>query len=479
VRVLFVSSEVSPYSKTGGLADVAAALPASLAAMNHDLMVVTPLYSQVDDRRHRLHPVFDDVEIKLGDRAAAFSVWLADDGRTWFIDLPQLYHRASIYTNDPDEHWRFVMLTVAALELCRQRRWAPDIVHANDWETGLLPLYLRAVFTDDLFRAARTVFTIHNLGYQGVFGAGIADDLGLGDQRYLLHQEHLRQGRIGFLEHALMYADALTTVSPTYAWEIQTTEMGMGLDGLLRRRAHDLVGILNGIDTTVWDPRTDHHLPANYSESNLDDKLVNKWALMAESGIEGGAEVPLLGMISRLVSQKGVELLIRPLARLLAEGRVRCVLLGSGERKYEDALQWLADSFPGRAAYRRGYDEQLAHLIEGGADMFLMPSQYEPCGLNQMYSLAYGTVPVVRRTGGLADTVTHYDPATGEGTGFVFQHYNEEGLTWALEEALAVFPDRKAWRRLQLNGMAQDNSWQRRAGEYDELYRRLVGEEPS
>jgi starch synthase len=436
-------------------------------------MVVTPLYTAVR-AAHPLHQVFDQVHI--GSLGVSFGASLADDGRTWFVDFPPYYERRSIYTSDPDEHRRFLLLTWAAFELCRRRGWAPAIAHANDWQTGLLPLFLRSAYgADPLFRSTRSVFTIHNLGYQGVFPASIVDDIGLGDQKYLLHQDHIRQGRINFLEHALMYAEAITTVSPTYAWEIQTPERGHGLDGLLRRRAHDVVGILNGIDTAVWDPRTDRHLAANYSEHTLDDKLLNKVALMERGGLDRRTDLLLVGMVSRLTGQKGIELMIRPLARLLEQDRIRFSALGSGEQKYEEALRWLEGSFPGRVFYREGYDEPLAHLIEAGADVFIMPSRYEPSGLNQMYSLAYGTPPVVRRTGGLADTVTHYDPATGEGTGFVFDHFTEDGLAWALDQALAVFPHRGAWRRLQQNAMAENNSWERRGGEYDELYRRLSG----
>ncbi len=476
VRVLFVSSEVEPYSKTGGLGDVSGALPACLQSMGHDVTVVTPLYSRVRDGGHHLHKVFDSVPVPAAGNHE-FSAYVAEDGRTWFVDFPALYSRSGVYTNDPDEHLRFLFLTHAAVELSRRRGWAPAIAHGNDWHTGMLPLFLKSIYADDpLFSSTRSIFTIHNLGYQGVFGADILPDLSLGDHEHLLHQDHLRKGMINFMEHALLYADAITTVSPTYAREIQTPERGAGLDGLLRRRSNDLFGILNGIDLNVWNPRTDPHLRAQYSERTVGDKLINKRHLLRSKNLDPNMDVPLMGVISRLTGQKGVELMIRPLARLLADGRIRLVALGSGEKKLEDALEWLALSFPGRAFYHRGYDEPLAHLIEGGADVFLMPSLYEPSGLNQMYSLAYGTAPVVRRTGGLADTVSHYDPETGEGTGFVFDQYSEDGLIWAMDQALRTFPDENAWRRMQLNGMAEDNSWETRAGEYDELYRRLNGD---
>ena len=472
---MFVSSEVAPYSKTGGLGDVSGALPASLQALGYDVTVVTPLYSSVKNGGHRLHRVYESIAVPAADNYE-FAAYLAEDGRTWFVDFPALYDRPTIYTNDPDEHLRFLFLTHAAVELCRRRGWAPAIAHGNDWQSGLLPLYIKSIYADDpLFASTKTVFTIHNLAYQGVFGSQVLPQLALGAFQYLLHQDHLRQGHISFMEHALLYADAITTVSPTYAREIQTPDYGAGLDGLLRFRSDHLLGIVNGIDVDTWNPRTDPFLPAQYSERTLADKEINKRYLLESRGLQPMMDIPLMGVVTRLTSQKGVELMIRPLARLLAEERVSFVALGSGERRFEDALQWLASTFPDRAFFHRGYDEPLAHLIEGGVDSFLMPSLYEPSGLNQMYSLAYGTAPIVRRTGGLADTVSHYDPGTGEGTGFVFDHYSEDALMWAMDQALRTFPDKDAWRRMQLNGMAEDNSWERRAGEYDDLYRRLSG----
>jgi starch synthase len=369
-----------------------------------------------------------------------------------------------------------LFLTHAALELCRRRSWSPEIAHANDWHTGLLPLFLRSTYrSDPVLAQTRSIYTIHNLAYQGVFGADVAGELNMGTESYLLHQDHLREGRLSFMEHALMYADAITTVSPTYAREIQTPEYGVGLDGMLRYRSRDLSGILNGIDTTVWNPRTDVRIPVNYSESSLEAKAGNRAALLERAGLMGGPNQMTVGVVSRLTGQKGIELMIRPLARRLESGHINFVALGSGENRYERALTWLASTFPSSAHFQQGYDEDMAHLIEAGADVFLMPSRYEPSGLNQMYSLAYGTPPIVRRTGGLADSVTHYDSGPGEGTGFVFDHYTEVGLAWALDQALAIYPNREQWERLQRNGMSEDNSWERRASEYDYLYRKVIG----
>lgn len=474
MRILFVAAEVAPFSKTGGLADVADALPEALQAIGHEPMVVSPLYSRIHEGNHQLHRVFESVPITLLG-GEPFDAYLAEDGRNWFIDYPRYYDREGIYRNDGDEHLRFLFLTHAALELCRRRSWSPEIAHANDWHTGLLPLFLRSTYrSDPVLAQTRSIFTIHNLAYQGVFGADIAGELRLGTQSYLLHQDHLRQGRLSFMEHALMYADAITTVSPTYAREIQTPEYGVGLDGVLRYRSSDLYGILNGIDTTVWNPRTDVRIPVNYSETSLEAKAANRAALLARAGVVGRPNQMTVGIVSRLTGQKGIELMIRPLARRLESGHINFVALGSGENRYEQALTWLASTFPSSAHFQQGYDEDMAHLIEAGADVFLMPSRYEPSGLNQMYSLAYGTPPIVRRTGGLADSVTHYDSGSGEGTGFVFDHYTEVGLAWALGQALAIYPNREQWERLQRNGMSEDNSWERRAGEYDHLYRKVI-----
>ncbi len=478
MRICFVSSEVAPFSKTGGLADVAGALPLLLSEAGHDVLVISPLHNQVRD--HALDEVIGlvDIEIPIGTRTEFFGLWRSADQKLFhFVDAPHFFDRPAIYSNSTDEHQRWIMLTRAAFATCQWLEWAPDIIHLNDWQTALAPLYLRSVYGwDQLFESTRTVFTIHNLGYQGVFGSDIIDDLGLEDNEHLLHQDHLKAGRISFMEHALLYADRITTVSPTYAWEIQTPQMGVGLDGLLRLRTHDLVGILNGVDDDEWNPRTDRYIPFHYSVKSLWRKEKNKEALSMAVGLEYEKGVPLLGIVSRLAGQKGIELLIEPLKFYLKNGRVRFVALGSGEQYLEKMLDQLATAFPGRAAFVRGYDNPMAHLIEAGCDMFLMPSLYEPSGLNQMYSLAYGTAPVVRKTGGLADTVTHYDADTGEGNGFVFENFSSVGLGWALGQALDVYENKAAWQQLQRNGMAEDNSWEQRAHEYESLYASLMAD---
>ncbi len=478
MRILFVASEVAPFAKTGGLADVASALPQALARKGHEVRIVMPGYDAIrsngfEERPHDPATIHFDMGIRHID---------ADLGRldlgqlpVTLVDIPTLYHRGALYSEAPDEHLRFAVLSRAALELCLRWEWAPDIIHCNDWQTGLIPLYLATTHRHDkLFARTKTVLTIHNLGYQGVFNAGMVADLGVAGATHLLHQEHLAQGFVGFLETGIMHADALTTVSPTYAREILTPQFGAGLDPLLRRREADLVGILNGIDHAAWNPATDSHLPHNYSPKSLWRKEWAKRDLLDGLGLEYRARVPVFGIVSRLVSQKGIGLLFQPMTALLEATDARFVALGSGEADLEGGLRWLADRFGTKTRFVAGHDEPLAHRIEAGIDVFLMPSLYEPCGLNQMYSLAYGTAPLVRRTGGLADTVEHWDPYSRTGTGFVFEHYDEGGVSWALDQALAAHADPAGWKQLQLNGMAVDNSWAQRAGEYADLYERIT-----
>jgi len=481
LKILFLTAELAPFAKTGGLADVSAALPRFLTAHGHDARVVLPLYGRITARHPELVlepvPELQDIAFTHGPHRVVFSVKTTtipgSETPAYFVDCPPLFARDAIYTQDHDEHLRFLVLTRAALEICQRWAWAPDVFHLNDWHTAMLPLYLRTIYAwDGLFAAARTLLTIHNLGHQGVFGAGLLPELGLPDAN-LLHQEDLRDGRIGFLKTGLLLADKLSTVSPTYAREIQTPGYGFGLDGVLRMRAHDLVGILNGVDYDVWDPSTDPHLVAKYSVKSLHRKEKNKEALLHAMGLPYVKGVPVFGIVTRLTHQKGIDLLYEPVPRILADHEARFVALGSGADEYVHFLNGLADRFPGKARYFAGFDEKLAHLIEAGADFFLMPSRYEPCGLNQMYSLRYGTAPVVRATGGLVDTVQPFRATTGEGNGFVFEHYTGDGLHWAMSHALEVHADTKAWRQLQKNAMAADFSWDVQGPRYVELYQSM------
>ncbi len=481
LNILFVTAEVAPFAKTGGLGDVAAALPRHLHERGHDVRVFVPLY-----RRARAGHTFADVEelsdlsVRLGPHVVRFSIRVAvlpgTDMLVYFVDCPPLYDRDGIYTSDADEHLRFIVLSWASLIACQHLGFSPDVIHANDWQTALLPLIVQTRFAWDSerFGRARTVLTIHNLLHQGVFPPYVLAETGLSDSTHLFHQDQLRDGVVSFLLTGILYATAVTTVSPTYASEIQTDEMGAGLGPFLRERRATVMGILNGIDENEWNPESDPHIARRYGPRTIDDKQWNKKALLDAMGLPYSPRVPVIGIVTRLAWQKGLELVFEALPGLLAQGNLQLVVLGSGATSYEQSFSALQRYFPRQVCFYRGFSNPLAHLIEAGADMFVMPSRYEPCGLNQLYSLRYGTVPIVRKTGGLADSVEPFDEHTGKGTGFVFEHMNASGLRWAIERALRIWRNPPLWRRLQLNGMARDFSWHSQVAVYEKLYRRVM-----
>ena len=475
MNVLCVASEMAPFAKTGGLADVMAALPRHLARAGHDVRVFLPLYDTAKVRAADLAPVVDGFEVALGPhRYAVQIVSPGADPLVHFVHCPALYARGGLYTTDDDEHRRFLALCWAALMACQRMGFAPDVIHGNDWQSGFLPLTLKCRFAwDRLFARARTLLTIHNLNYQGVFAASMVPDTNLADSAHLFHQDQLKEGRVNSLLHGILYADGISTVSPTYSQEIQTPERGAGLDPFLRARSSTVIGILNGVDYDEWSPEFDRHIPHRYSAADLAGKELDKQDLLGKMGLPYQAGVPLIGMISRLAGQKGLELVGEVMPHLLRRHGFQMVVLGSGESRLELMFSQLQRSFPRQVGFYRGFLEPLAHLIEAGADMFLMPSRYEPCGLNQMYSLRYGTVPIVHRTGGLADTVKTWSPAAGAGNGFAFEHHDAAGLTWGVEAALATYRDRATWARLQQNGMAEDFSWSVQARLYERVYQRL------
>ncbi len=474
MQILFLVSEVAPWSKTGGLADVASGLPRALAARGHAVSVVAPRYGSIDPGRHGLTRVDGAVRV----RGEATAVWISKGPpAVYLVEHEQFFgSRQGLYGDGahdyPDNAERFAWFTRAALALPAATGGRPRIVHANDWQTGLAPFLLRHEHAHDPALAwTRSVFTIHNLAYQGVFPKQVVPHLGLPWDafRYEAMEFH---DRLNFMKAALSFADALTTVSPTYAREILTHEGGVGLDPVLRHREKDLHGILNGIDVTEWDPALDRHVPAHFSAEELSGKAVCKAALQRQLGLAERDDVPLVGMVSRLADQKGVDLVAAALPDLLARD-VQIAILGSGDHRYEEAFARAASERPERMAVRIGFDEPLAHLIEAGSDAFLMPSRFEPCGLSQMYSLRYGTVPIVRAVGGLEDTVEDYDGWNG-GTGFKFSSYSAQALLLATRRALDAWRDRRAWRGIVLRGMAQDFSWDRSAASYEALYRALV-----
>ncbi len=483
MNILFASSEVAPFAKTGGLGDVGSALPRALAAEGHDVRVIMPMYSRVHGPGRQFTEVIPELWLDLGRTRVKVSLFESALPGTkvpvYFVRCPPLYDRPSLYGNSDDEHLRFAVLNWAALKACQHLRFAPDVIHCNDWQTSLIPLLLRARFSwDRLFANTRTVLTIHNLGHQGTFPASVMPETGLADSWYLFHQDELRAGRLGFLMTGLLYANAITTVSPTYAKEIQTPSQGVGLDGVLRQRADVLHGILNGIDEDEWNPSADKHLPVGFSAESLTGKDTCKRALLAAARLPYRREVPVFSLVARLVWQKGIDLAESVLPNLLRHHKFQLVVLGKGEHKYEEFFRLLQRAFPQKVAYESAFSEPRAHLVEAGSDVFLMPSRYEPCGLNQMYSLRYGTIPIVHKTGGLADTVWQYNPRNGRGTGFVFEHFDESGFAWAIRRALEVWGSgsgeyRTRWEALMRNGMSLPLAWKHRVGRYVDVYQKL------
>ncbi len=451
MKILMVAAEYAGLVKTGGLADAVAGLTGALAGAGHDVRVLVPAYAPIGpETAHELGPIGD---CRLLEHRNA-----AGGPRIYRLDAPGL-DTGSVYTGDDRDAVRFARLAGAACALGDVLGWRADVFHCHDWHAALAPA---------MRPPAPTMLTVHNLGYQGVFPASAL--AGVGDVRAAPEAD----GNVHFLRTGLRAADRVTTVSPTYAREIRTPEFGMGLDAVLRDRGDDPLGILNGVDYQTWEPSTDPLIDAPYGAEDPSGKATARASLRGDLLPGFDRNAPLVGLVSRLVHQKGVDLLIDALPELLARTRAGFAVLGSGDAVLERALEGLADAHPGRVAFRNGYDEPLAHRIFAGADLFVVPSRYEPCGLTQMYALRYGTIPVVRRTGGLADTVLHFDPASGRGNGSVFEHADPQGLIWALERAIEWFDDAAAWPRLVRNAMRADFSWARQVGAYEEAYRRLI-----
>jgi starch synthase len=472
--VWLIGSEGRPFSKTGGLADVLGALPPALARRGCDVTVVLPRYRGSPNGN-----LMERFSVSVGGYTrdiGFFEHALADGARAVLVDCPDLYDRDALYgvgnEDYPDNALRFAMLVRAALEIAARSGAAPEIIHAHDWQAGLAPVYLKTLYASHpVLGGTPTVFTIHNLAYQGLFEPTWLPRLDLTWDLFTIDRLEF-WNRISFLKAGINFSETITTVSRRYAEEIQTPELGFGFDGVLRARAANLVGILNGIDVTEWDPGHDRYLPAPYGRDDLAPKAEAKRALLARYDLSVSDEAmarPVVGMVSRMVDQKGFDL-VAAAADDLTRLNAAFVLLGTGEARYQDLWTRLAARFPDRIGAHIGFDESLAHLIEAGADIFLMPSQFEPCGLNQMYSLRYGTVPVVRAVGGLADTVVDYAPGRRTATGFTFVDYTPAALLETLTRALQLYRQPKKWRNLQLAGMQRDYSWDRSAAEYVKIY---------
>jgi starch synthase len=472
VKILFIASEGLPFSKTGGLADVVEGLPKALVGHGHEVAVVLPRYRGTKAAA----VVVPSVTIALGPLLrfpAVADGTIVGGVRYFFVDDPAYFDRDGLYGGRggdyPDNPERYSEFCRTAIEIAKHV-WPTDVLHCHDWQTALVPLLLRTSYAaDPAMKDIPVVFTIHNMGYHGQFGRDVLERAGIPVSTFNPRGIEF-YGNVNLLKGGLVYSDYLTTVSRKYAQEIQTPEFGYGLDGVVRNRANRLVGILNGVDYALWNPEKDKLIAAKYSVKDLSGKVVCKRALLEL--FELPAEYlgrPVIGIVSRFADQKGFDLIADRAHELMQEDLVLTVL-GTGDRKYEDLFRALAAAYPGRVGVKIAYDETIAHQIEAGADMFLMPSRYEPCGLNQIYSLKYGTVPIVRATGGLDDTIERFDVKHGTGTGFKFGEYSGRALVQSVRQALVYFADEPIWKRIQLNGMVKDFSWKASAAEYLELY---------
>jgi len=482
LRVLLVTPECAPYAKVGGLADVVPALAKALARLGHEPRILMPLYRRVDRTHRGLSPAGSacihlggDVEHWVGLETAKL------DGQipVWFVDFAAYYDRSGVYGEGasevefPDNAYRFALLCKAALPLCKDGGWIPHVMHAHDWPAALVPVFLKTwdrVLSP--LSSTASVLTIHNIGHQGKYPADAYSYLGVGGDHFGVFEDYRL---INLLKGGIAFADAITTVSPTHLEEILSPSGGHGLAPFLAGRRDDLAGILNGADYDHWSPETDPYLPKRYSAADIEGKRACKEALQVRLGLELRPELPLFGMITRLVLQKGIDLLRVALPPALGRLPMQLAVLGTGEPEYEGFFSWLRSRFPGKVGTYIGYDESLAHLIEGGADFFLMPSLYEPCGLNQIYSMRYGTLPVVRSTGGLRDTVENFDPETGAGTGFVFHDPTGPAVLGTLEWVVSTWFERaNDIAAMRQRAMAMDFSWAESASQYVEIYRRAL-----
>ena len=487
LNILFLSSEVEPFAKTGGLADVSSSLPQAIKELGHEIRIMMPRYRFISERKFKLHDIIRLKEIQVplgksvevGNVKSSFISNLKEKVQVYFLDNAKFFGREGIYQNpvskkdykDNDE--RFIFFCRGVIETLKRLGWQPDIIHCNDWQTGLVPAYIKTLYSSDgFYKNIKTVFTIHNMAYQGAFPHDSFEKSGL--PKSIFKPEGVEAyGKFNFLKSALCYADSITTVSKRYAEEICTSdEYGAGLNGFVSKRKKDLHGILNGIDYGIWDPLMDEFIYRKFDLKSLDAKLDNKRALAERLALPFKETTPLIGAISRLVDQKGFDLVLEVLDDMMKLG-IQFVMLGSGEKSIEKKFESIQKKHPNQIGLFFGFDNDLAHLIEAGSDMFLMPSKYEPCGLNQMYSMRYGTVPVVRATGGLDDTVEDHSSG-GKGTGFKFEKYDSKELLKAIQRAVKVYQQPEEWKKLMRNGMMKDFSWEFSAKQYVNLYKELL-----
>lgn len=481
LKVLILAAEVVPFAKTGGLADVTGALPKALRALGHDVRVAMPRYGKIDRVAFGLQPVTEPYAVPL-DNSQEQALLLAGrissrhgDVPIYFIEQPRFYERDGIYMY-PDDAERFIFFCRAALEGMRVLGWQPDVIHCHDWHTAIVPNWLKTIYRQDpFFERTASVYTIHNLAYQGIFGYRVLEVAGLAAYGFIVHPDipHLNDV-VDFMGRGIYYADIINTVSETYAQEMLTPQCGEGLDPLLRDRRDRLFGVLNGVDYEIFNPETDPLLPATYSRSNLEGKARCKQALQRQFGLEERSEAPLIGAVSRLSDHKGFDLIAAIIETVFQQTEAQLVIAGTGDQRYHDLFASLQHRYRGRLGVAYTFNDELSRLIYAGSDMYVMPSRLEPCGLGQLISLRYGTIPIVRATGGLADTVHDWDPRSRSGNGFVFRDYDHMALFATLVRAIETYKYREVWQDLMLRAMSADYSWEASARRYVDLYQRAL-----
>ncbi len=474
MKILFAASEVVPFIKTGGLADVAGSLPIAIRNAGHDIRVVMPLYSRIKDEYKKSMEKIMDFYVDLGWRRqyAGVLTLKKDDVVYYFIDNEFYFNRYNVY-GEYDDGERFLFFQKAIVIMLKKLNFRADIIHANDWHTGLLPLYIKDFAKgDEFYREMKSVYTIHNLKYQGVFPGGILEDVGGLSREYLIEDGVKFYDAVNFMKGGIVYSDALTTVSKTYSEEIKTVYYGEGLEGIIRDHEYKLYGIVNGIDYDVYNPDTDSNIDEKYNWSTIQYKAANKEALQKLYDLPVNREIPLIGMVTRMVKMKGLDL-VRHILEELIQKDIQFVLLGTGDKDYEDSFNYFQSKYPNKVRSRIYFNEKESHMIYAGADLFLMPSLAEPCGISQLISLRYGTLPVVRETGGLKDTVTPYNEFTGEGNGFTFKNFNAHDMLFTLNRALELYKDEEKWMQIVKNAMESKNDWDKSSEEYLSIYKRL------
>ncbi len=487
LSILFVSSEAYPFAKTGGLADVSYSLPLAIREIGHDIRVMIPKYGSISERKNKIHEInrLREIQIPVGNQSWPATVKSSSMNNprqkvqayittnvNYFDAKKGFYADPLTGINYPDNDERFIFFNKTVLQTCLVLGWFPDIIHCNDWQTGILPALIRTVYPQE-FKHSKIVYTIHNFNNVGSFPAESFEKTGLPEDA---REMTIHDSRLNFVKAGIMYSDSVTTVSPSYAADIMSgASNSHGINSVIKSRHGSLRGIVNGVDKYMWNPKIDSYLSRKYDSTSLSDKFLNKEHLLKKIGLPIRHSTPLIGMISRLSEQKGIHLLLEAADRLFAED-LQLIILGEGDPTLQDALRNLRNLYPDKIGIKIGFDDELAHLIEAGSDMFLMPSLFEPCGLNQLYSFIYGSVPIVRSTGGLADTVKEYNSDTSEGNGFTFHDFTADAILDAVHRAISLFKDREQWEKVQSNGMADDHTWNKPARFYSDLYYSLIRE---